>query len=374
MTVIGAVIAASLVATAAFEGVEAFREPSAVAGTPTEPEKVGVSILDRIDAEGVKVGDEVYVPADVIDEAFDLEQEEADGRLRLANTLSQPTIFTAHDPKGSWLGGEKNRVEEWGDVRMDEATGLPKFLHNGQLDFLPITVAHYGLQHWSIWALEGNAESLDKAVRAADWFVDNQAPTGGWPALFDFEFQPGMTDTLKSGWVSGMSQGMAADLLARVYVEKNVAKYRTAALKALNPLSVSVENGGVQRMFEGEYEWWEEYPTRNRPTYVLNGFIYCLIGTYDVAQLLGDAKAQRLYESGLRSLKRMVNLYDLGDHTSYDLLHFSVPGQPPNIARWGYHNLHVSQLSTMNVITNGEFKDVQERWLGYVKGVSSPHN
>ena len=164
MTVIGAVIAASLVATAAFEGVEAFREPSAVAGTPTEPEKVGVSILDRIDAEGVKVGDEVYVPADVIDEAFDLEQEEADGRLRLATTLSQPTIFTAHDPKGSWLGGEKNRVEEWGDVRMDDATGLPKFLHNGQLDFLPITVAHYGLQHWSIWALEGNAESLDKAA------------------------------------------------------------------------------------------------------------------------------------------------------------------------------------------------------------------
>ena len=146
-----------------------------------------------------------------------------------------------------------------------------------------------------------------------------------------------------------------------------------AALKALNPLSVSVENGGVQRMFEGEYEWWEEYPTRNRPTYVLNGFIYCLINRTTSPSCWATRRRSGSTRAAC-SLKRMVNLYDLGDHTSYDLLHFSVPGQPPNIARWGYHNLYVSQLSTMNVITNGEFKDVQERWLGYVKGVSSPHN
>jgi hypothetical protein len=372
-TVIGAVMAAALVATAAFEGVEAFRDPGSVAAAGS-PERLGVSLLDRIDAEGVVVEGDVYVLAEAVDEAFDLEQERTDGGLRLANTLKHPAIATAHDPRGSWLGAEKTTVEEWGDVRMDDATGLPKFFHDGQTDFLPITVAHYGLAYYSRWAIDGDSDSWAKAVRAADWFVDNQDTTGGWPALFDFEFQPGMTDTLKSGWYSGMSQGMAADLLARVYVETRTVRYRTAALKGLNPLTVAVENGGVQRMFDGDYQWWEEYPTRNRPTYVLNGFIYCLVGVYDVAKLLGDTRAQQLYDSGLRSLKRMVNLYDLGDHTAYDLLHFSVPGQPPNIARWDYHNLHVSLLSTMNVITSGEFKDVQERWLGYVTGVSSPHN
>jgi hypothetical protein len=374
-TVIGSVVAAAMVAIAAFQGVSAFKDdPATVVAGGTAPDKVAVSLLDRLDVEGVRIGEDVYVPAKAVDEAFDLDQEKTDNGVRLANTLRLPVIATAHDPKGNWLGADRTRVEEWGSVKMDDATGLPKFVHDNRQDFLPITVAHYGLEHYSLWAVQGNADDLAKAVKAADWFVDNQESSGGWPALFDFEFQPGMTDTLKSGWYSGMSQGMAADLLAKIYDKTKTTKYRTAALKGLNPLTVSVENGGVQRMFEGEYQWWEEYPTRNRPTYVLNGFIYCLIGTYDVAKLLNDSRAQQLYESGLRSLTRMVNLYDLGSHTSYDLLHYSVPGTPPNIARWDYHNLHVELLSTLNVITEGQFKDVQARWYGYVKGVSAPHN
>lgn len=372
--VIGAVIAVALVAIATFQGVELLRPTGAVTAAAAPVEKTDVNLLNRIDVEGVVVDGHVYVPADAIDEAFDLEQEKTDSGLRLTNTLRTPVLATAHDPKGSWLGAERTNVEEWGDVVMDDATGLPKFKHGGVLDFLPITVAHYGLAHYSKWVVNGDAASLEKAVRAADWFVDNQDSSGGWPALFDFEFHPPMTTTLKSGWYSGMSQGMAADLLAKIYVEKKETRYRTAALRGLNPLSVPVENGGVQRLYEGQYQWWEEYPTTNRPTYVLNGFIYCLIGVYDVAKLLNDSRASQLYDSGLASLKRMLNLYDLGDHTSYDLLHFSVPNQPPNIARWDYHNLHVSLLSSLNIITNGQFKAVEERWFGYVNGISSPHN
>jgi len=376
-TLIGSTIALALVAMATFQGIDVLGQHGATTppAAAASPDHVKVNIQDRVDADGILVGGKVYVPADAVDNVFDLEHKQTDDGYTMTNTLNKPVIFTAYDPKGDWLQGEKNDVEHWGDVRMDDATGLPKFLHGGKLDFLPITVAHYGLQYYSIWSLNHNdASAWAKTLKTADWFVANQNSDGGWPAKFDFEFQPGLTSTLKSGWYSGMSQGMGATLLARVYAQTKDAKYRTAALKALNPLTVPVADGGVQRTFDGKYQWWEEYPTKNYPTYVLNGFIYCLLGVYDVWQLLGDTKAGQLYNSGLASLLRMINLYDLGSHTSYDLLHYSIPGIPPNIARWGYHNLHVSQLSVLNIITNGQFKDLQARWLGYVPGVSAPHN
>jgi hypothetical protein len=81
--------------------------------------------------------------------------------------LRLPVIATAHDPKGNWLGADRTRVEEWGSVKMDDATGLPRFVHDNRQDFLPITVAHYGLEHYSLWAVQGNADDLAKAVKAA---------------------------------------------------------------------------------------------------------------------------------------------------------------------------------------------------------------
>jgi hypothetical protein len=150
--------------------------------------------------------------------------------------------------------------------------------------------------------------------------VDNQESSGGWPALFDFEFQPGHDRhpevRVVLGDVAGHGGGPAREDL---YEDED---HEVPHRGAQGPQPAH-RLGGERRRASGcsraKYQWWEEYPTRNRPTYVLTGFIYCLIGTYDVAKLLNDSRAQQLYDERLRSLTRMVNLYDLGSHTSYDL-------------------------------------------------------
>jgi hypothetical protein len=344
-------------------------------GRAEPPAAVRVTIHDRITVTGLSYDDEVYVPAASVTSAFELESAQTeDGILRIAHSLRDPWIFTNYDPRGPWLGEERITVEEWRMVTMDPATGLPKTVYSHGTHTYPVTVAHYGLEHYSKWAVNGDEESLSKAITVGEWFVANQDSNGGWPVQFDHDFRKGVTTRLEAGWYSGMAQGMASALLSKLQVLTEDARYGAAASKSLDVLSTPVQDGGVLVMFEDKFDWWEEYPTRNHPTYVLNGFIYALVGVYDTSVLLGDVRAAAMYERGLRSLMRMVNLYDLGSRTAYDLLHFSVPDSPPNVARWGYHNLHVALLTAMNQITSKAFQEVQDRWLGYCRGIPTRHN
>jgi len=71
---------------------------------------------------------------------------------------------------------------------------------------------------------------------------------------------------------------------------------------------------------------YEEYPT-SPPSFVLNGFIYSLLGLYDlkaIAPYNYSIEANLLYEQGIKSLKKMLLLFDTGSGTSYDLRHFTL--------------------------------------------------
>lgn len=93
--------------------------------------------------------------------------------------------------------------------------------------------------------------------------------------------------------------------------------------------NISSSEGGVRAVFMDKYEWYEEYPT-NPPTFILNGFMYSLLGLYDLKSVSVKLKAEvrRLYQSGLRSLEAMLPLYDTGAGTFYDLRHFTMKTAP----------------------------------------------
>lgn len=121
---------------------------------------------------------------------------------------------------------------------------------------------------------------------------------------------------------------------------------------------------------------YEEYPT-SPPSFVLNGFIYALLGLYDLKTLAprNEAKeATLLFNEGMLSLKNMLLLYDMGSGTSYDLRHFTLK-VAPNIARWDYHATHVNQLLLLSTIDPDPlFATTAERWMGYMSGKRAAHN
>lgn len=128
-----------------------------------------------------------------------------------------------------------------------------------------------------------------------------------------------------------MGQGHAISLLARAYYHSNGdAKYLRAALNGLKPFRIPSRQGGVFAKFMGKYDWYEEYPT-TPASFVLNGFIYSLLGLYDLnatAPKNLSHQAGHLFEQGMISLKKMLLMYDTGSGSIYDLRHITLGELP----------------------------------------------
>lgn len=209
---------------------------------------------------------------------------------------------------------------------------------------------------------------------ASDWLMRNQDERGGWPIMVTRKLGEGFR-ALEPGWYSAMAQGQAMSTLVRAYLLTKDQAYLNAALKAVGPYKVASAQHGVKAVFMNRYDWYEEYPT-TPSSFVLNGFIYSLLGLYDVTETAGErgGEAATLFSRGMESLKAMLPLYDTGSGSIYDLRHF-ILGTAPNLARWDYHTTHINQLQLLASIDNAPiFKDVVRRWKGYLKGIRAKHN
>ncbi|CAO1325006.1 unnamed protein product [Diamesa tonsa] len=219
------------------------------------------------------------------------------------------------------------------------------------------------------------SEHLTHFYDAAEWFVKHQnQSSGGWEIPVKRKLGQGFAE-LSRGWLSSMAQGHGISLLARAYYHSGGnRKYLNAAINALKPFRVPSAQGGVLAKFMGKYHWYEEYPT-TPASFVLNGFIYSLLGLYDLHQIAPKSKeAGLLFDQGMVSLKKMITLYDMGSGTSYDLRHFTL-GIAPNVARWDYHVTHVNQLLLLATIDDDLiFSQTAERWRGYMNGKRAMHN
>ncbi|XP_041770824.1 D-glucuronyl C5-epimerase B isoform X1 [Anopheles merus] len=221
------------------------------------------------------------------------------------------------------------------------------------------------------------SEHISHFYDAAEWLIRHQDPsTGGWPIPVRRKLGSGFGE-LARGWYSAMAQGHAISLLARAYYHsKGDKRYLRAALDGLKLFRIPSYQGGVLATFLGKYAWYEEYPTTPH-SFVLNGFIYSLLGLYDLnstAPANQSNEAAVLFEQGMASLKKMLLLYDTGSGTSYDLRHFTL-GIAPNLARWDYHATHVNQLLLLATIDPDPLiSQTAERWKNYMVGKRAPHN
>ncbi|KAL7051549.1 hypothetical protein ACKWTF_004500 [Chironomus riparius] len=237
------------------------------------------------------------------------------------------------------------------------------FLGNGAFDNLTLSTSEH-IQHF---------------YDAADWFLRHQnQSTGGFAIPVRRRLASGFED-LQKGWLSAMAQGHAISLLSRAFYHSGGnRKYLKAAVNALKPFRIPSSQGGVLAKFMNILPWYEEYPT-TPASFVLNGFIYSLLGLYDLHQVApktskGAKEAGILFNQGMESLKKMISFYDTGSGTVYDLRHVTL-GSSPNIARWDYHVTHVNQLLLLATIDDDPiFSQTAERWRGYMLGKRAMHN
>ncbi|NXC04473.1 GLCE epimerase, partial [Orthonyx spaldingii] len=210
---------------------------------------------------------------------------------------------------------------------------------------------------------------------ASRWLLRNQDERGGWPIMVTRKLGEGFK-SLDPGWYSAMAQGQAMSTLVRAYLLTKEPAFLGAALRATAPYKLPAEQRGVKAVFMDRHDWYEEYPT-SPSSFVLNGFMYSLIGLYDLKETAGEKlgkEAQLLYERGMESLKAMLPLFDTGSGSVYDLRHFTL-GTAPNLARWDYHTTHINQLQLLATIDDAPiFKEFAKRWKSYLRGGRAKHN
>ena len=284
-----------------------------------------------------------------------------------------PLLFEIYNHSGKYMNHHNWNGGLWDRVVFDEY-GIPKVQYSDGLKYVPTTAFHWGLVQYSKWLETGDEIHFDNAIEVATWAVENQSNIGGWAWFFDHSFHGGVLGSMDSGWYGGMTQGLGMSFLTRMYNSTGNQTYMQAALNSTQLLSINVSEGGVLRNYNN-YSWYEEYPTPDAGSYVLNGYIYTLVGLYDLIQEFNDSVSIELYHNGIQTLNAMIGLFDLGCSSSYDLVHHSVPGTAPNIAREVYHNTHITLISVMNAIENNNYQSIEDRWIEYANGIcfSSPN-
>lgn len=224
-----------------------------------------------------------------------------------------------------------------------------------------VAVAQHGLGCYERW-LGGEGEIwLEAAVRVGRLLATNQQADGSWSNTVPLRH----TFPLKTPWRCGMAQGEAASLLVRLHLETDQEEFAEAALRALAPLSRPTEKGGVCASLDGA-PWPEEYPT-DTPSFVLNGAIFAWWGMRDVAVGLSDTGAAVAFECGVEALAQNLYRFDTGTWSVYCL--YPHPVLP--IASTFYHQLHINQLTAMQVIApREEFVAVRDRWATYFESAA----
>jgi hypothetical protein len=260
-------------------------------------------------------------------------------------------------PNDPYLWFRGNLVES--DPAVTMIDGLPhvSYASAAKPQANAVTITQFGLAHYS-------SGHRARALRAADWLVEHQNRQGAWSYAFDF-YVESADETLRAPWVSGMAQGQAMSLLVRAWQLTGDETYLMVAHRALRPMMIGVDKGGVRRLWRGEHLFFEEYPTQRR-SYVLNGFLFAIIGVHDLSET-GDARARRLWRLSERTAARIIPKYSYGLHDSVYGLGFKQPGgpRPFPVGASIYAQIHVDLAHAMHRITGRQvYSSMARRWSG----------
>jgi len=211
--------------------------------------------------------------------------------------------------------------------------GIPINLKgDGSAVYFATTIVQKALGHWDRWLMTRDSEEKEAFLTICNWLVENQDEQGGWSLWA----QVGLS--LPSPY-SAMTQGEGISALVRAWCITRDEAYLLPAKRALAPMLISVEEGGVVRKVP-EGIILEEMPSRYLNG-VLNGWIFALFGLYDFLLAEEDPGVRRLLEESLRTLIAYLPRYNAEYWSLYDL--------QGNLASPFYHRLHIAQLEALEL-------------------------
>lgn len=232
-------------------------------------------------------------------------------------------LFGEKDPAASEIPSSTVPVQtdvEGAEYVVDE-NGVPYLVIEGiGVVYHPARVGFYALQYANAESFDDKLVEPDKVRQEAciSWIKDN-ASIEGEAAHWYYPFDNTYNDvSIQAPWNSAFGQALVIEALVEHYRQTRDAVSLELAEKGAVALFVPVSEGGL--VFEsGEDIWFEEIPSEENPSHILNGHMRALIALQQLYQVSGKALYQEWFERGARSLENWLPLYDNGYWLRYDL-------------------------------------------------------
>lgn len=240
-------------------------------------------------------------------------------------------------------------------TRTDDS-GLVEYLRrdNRERADHPVAYAQYGITALGEYERTGNAAWLRSAVRQAEQLASMRTIRGdAWWFPYGFPWYYG-DRALQPPWWSGMAQGEALSLFARLAQTTGEQRWQKAAhatwrsftqpRSTTAPWSTMILDGGLL---------FEEYAGNEKPLVVLNGHIFAIFGLYDYWRWTGDDTVRSYLDGGAQQVLTMMPSIRKGGDVSYYCADRPFCATP----RWQnqkYHVIHSWQLDTLARLTGDD--------------------
>lgn len=237
-------------------------------------------------------------------------------------------------------------------AQLDE-NGVPFLKDNGR-NYAPVLIIQYALMCYDL-LLDGKDvySNTDKLKTCLGWLDQNKEvwkDSVVWRSLENKQYG------LNQGWISGMYQGQAISLYLRAYQLFNEEDYLHTAHLIFKSFQYDYEEGGFKRIDEHGCIWFEEYPSE-KPSYVLNGYIYSILGIYDLYRVTKNEEVLNLWNNCLTTLKVNLHKYDVWYWSVYDQLKEEL------VSYYYQKNVHIPLMKIMYQITEDDiYKTYAIKW------------
>lgn len=242
------------------------------------------------------------------------------------------------------------------DMVFDEQGVVQKVYRAQGPQYNPLFVAWWGLHRLGVFHSTGDGAALKDFWAQISWLESHaiQRLDGAvvWPCYFDWQEGAAL---LKSPWISAMYQSVVISALVRAYRLKKDEALLDLCVRATKVFTLSIEDGGVRTVIRSG-ALYEEYPVYPLPR-VLDGFLFSLLGLYDLAVETGLPEMQGLFADGVCGLRDAIGTWDYRGKWSWYGTHGYLC--PPH-----YHQLNARLLELVGALAGDqELVAHAHRWL-----------
>jgi hypothetical protein len=235
-----------------------------------------------------------------------------------------------------------------------DKNGIPYYNLDAKPTYKPVITIQYALMCYDLLKkgieTEENTLKIKKCLKWLDDKKEHFKDSYIWRNEYNEQYD------IQKGWVSGMYQGQAISFYLRAYQLFNDITYLKTAEKIFNSFDISFEEGGFKRVDENGCLWFEEYPT-DKPSYVLNGFIYAMFGIFDFYRVTKRDDAKLLWDSCTHTLEININKYDVWYWSIYDQLNEQL------VSYYYQRNVHIPLMQIMHRLTHNDiYLNYANKW------------